>query len=252
MVKLYVLPKFIKQDLKKYGEWAVITGGSSGIGKHTAIELAKFGLKLILISNELEQLQETAKDIETNFGLECCYVLADLTGGKEVYDYLWSKIEGKDVGIFVNCTGIAGRAPCYFLDETESNTLVEIALNAETVVNITYRMSNLYAKKKNTRESHWKVDAALPPLSMTAHHCIIYRTKRKIVGALHAVRRESGRFKQPEKTTYTGNDEKWSVGALHAVRRESGRFKQPEKTTYTGNDEKLECRSASCGPAANW
>ncbi|XP_067121260.1 very-long-chain 3-oxoacyl-CoA reductase-like [Centruroides vittatus] len=147
MVKLYVLPKFIKQDLKKYGEWAVITGGSSGIGKHTAIELAKFGLKLILISNELEQLQETAKDIETNFGLECCYVLADLTGGKEVYDYLWSKIEGKDVGIFVNCAGIAGRAPCYFLDETESNTLVEIALNAETVVNITYRMSNLYAKK---------------------------------------------------------------------------------------------------------
>ncbi|XP_023239541.1 very-long-chain 3-oxoacyl-CoA reductase-like [Centruroides sculpturatus] len=146
-IKLYLLPNFIKQDLKKYGEWAVITGGCSGIGKHTAIELAKSGLKLILISNELEQLQATVKDIETKFGVECCYVLADLTGGKEVYDCLWSKIEGKDVGIFVNCAGIAGRTPCYFLDETESNTLVMIALNVETVVNMTYRMSNLYAKK---------------------------------------------------------------------------------------------------------
>ncbi|XP_023239533.1 hydroxysteroid dehydrogenase-like protein 1, partial [Centruroides sculpturatus] len=147
-MKLYLLPKFIKQDLKIYGEWAVITGGSSGIGKHTAIELAKTGLKLILISNELEQLQSTTEDIKEEFGVECSYVFADLTGGKEVCDYICSKIEDKDIGIFVNCAGVCGNMPCYFLDETEENTLMLITLNMNIIVNTTYRLINLYSKKK--------------------------------------------------------------------------------------------------------
>ncbi|XP_023233194.1 hydroxysteroid dehydrogenase-like protein 1 [Centruroides sculpturatus] len=147
MIQLYVSPSFLNHHPKRFGEWAVITGGSSGIGKHTAHELAKRGLKVMLISNELEELEATAKDIETKFGVECCYALANLTGGKEDYDNLWSKIEDKDVGIFVNCAGIAGRLPCDFLNETESNTLTMIALNVKTVISTTYRMTKMYAKK---------------------------------------------------------------------------------------------------------
>ncbi|RTG90748.1 uncharacterized protein DC041_0010370, partial [Schistosoma bovis] len=40
------------------GEWAVVTGGSSGIGEAYAEELAKEGLNIMLISNDEEQLYQ--------------------------------------------------------------------------------------------------------------------------------------------------------------------------------------------------
>ncbi|NJO93628.1 MAG: SDR family NAD(P)-dependent oxidoreductase, partial [Hydrococcus sp. RM1_1_31] len=36
--------------LKKYGEWAIITGASSGIGKAFAYDVAKQGMDIILVS----------------------------------------------------------------------------------------------------------------------------------------------------------------------------------------------------------
>ncbi|XP_023218757.1 hydroxysteroid dehydrogenase-like protein 1 [Centruroides sculpturatus] len=147
MAKLYVFPKFFKQDLTKFGKWAVITGGSSGIGRLTAFELAKSGLKIMLVSNEEKELKTTKEDIEAKFGAECCYVMADLTGGNEVHDRLWSEIKNKDVGIFVNCAGISGGTPCHFLEESVSNTLTMIDLNLRVVLDTTYRITNYYVKK---------------------------------------------------------------------------------------------------------
>lgn len=145
---LYLTPRIFKQDLKRYGEWAVVTGGSSGIGKDTAYQLARLGMKIVLVSNELEELQTTVEDIKDKFGTECYYIMTDFTNGKEAYDYLWNKIENQDVGIFMNCAGIDGKSPCQFLDETEKNILTMINLHIQTVVNMTYRVTNNYIKKK--------------------------------------------------------------------------------------------------------
>lgn len=50
-------------DVRKLGEWAVVTGGTDGIGKAYAIELAKRGLKIFLLSRNSEKLQAVAKEI---------------------------------------------------------------------------------------------------------------------------------------------------------------------------------------------
>ncbi|XP_023211995.1 inactive hydroxysteroid dehydrogenase-like protein 1 [Centruroides sculpturatus] len=147
-IRLYLLPTFVPPDFKKYGEWVVITGGSAGIGKCTAQQLAKFGLNLVLVSNESEELKMTAEDIQAEFGVKCCDVMADLTGGKKAYDSLWAKIQDKDVGIFINCAGIDGKSPCLFLEETERNIQIMMALNMNVVVDTTYRLCNYYLKKK--------------------------------------------------------------------------------------------------------
>ncbi|XP_067128655.1 inactive hydroxysteroid dehydrogenase-like protein 1 [Centruroides vittatus] len=148
-IQLYFIPKFFSRDLKQYGDWAVVTGGSSGIGKCTAYELAKSGLNLVLVSNELEQLKSTVEDISGKFDVRCCYVHVDFTEGWAVYDYLWSQIEDKDIGIFINCAGIDGRSPIHFLDESERNILTMITLHVDTIINTTYRMTNHYSRKKN-------------------------------------------------------------------------------------------------------
>jgi 17beta-estradiol 17-dehydrogenase / very-long-chain 3-oxoacyl-CoA reductase len=57
-IKLILLHAFYPTDLTKYkGGWAVITGGSDGIGKGIAINLASHGFNLILISRSTEKLQ---------------------------------------------------------------------------------------------------------------------------------------------------------------------------------------------------
>jgi len=38
------------QDLKQYGQWAVVTGATDGIGKAYAMELARQGLNVLLIA----------------------------------------------------------------------------------------------------------------------------------------------------------------------------------------------------------
>ena len=46
---------------------AVITGASDGIGKAYALELAKRGFNVLLISRTLEKLQDVAKSIGMSF-----------------------------------------------------------------------------------------------------------------------------------------------------------------------------------------
>lgn len=61
----------------------LITGGSSGIGKATAIELAKQGAVIILQARGLEKLQAAQKDLEA-LGAKVHYYSTDLTNAEAV------------------------------------------------------------------------------------------------------------------------------------------------------------------------
>uniref|UniRef100_A0A9L0IKA2 Very-long-chain 3-oxoacyl-CoA reductase n=1 Tax=Equus asinus TaxID=9793 RepID=A0A9L0IKA2_EQUAS len=45
------------------GEWAVVTGGTDGIGKSYAEELAKRGMKIVLISRSQDKLDQVSSEI---------------------------------------------------------------------------------------------------------------------------------------------------------------------------------------------
>lgn len=48
-------------DLSHYGPWAVIAGGSEGVGREFALLLADAGLDLVLLARKEEQLEEAAR-----------------------------------------------------------------------------------------------------------------------------------------------------------------------------------------------
>ncbi len=48
-------------NLEKYGPWALIAGGSEGVGAEFATQLAEQGFDLVLLARKDGPLQETAQ-----------------------------------------------------------------------------------------------------------------------------------------------------------------------------------------------
>lgn len=62
------------------GDWALITGGTDGIGRAYACELASRGLNLVLVSNRPEQAEETVQYLRDKFGVRVKFIEADFRG----------------------------------------------------------------------------------------------------------------------------------------------------------------------------
>uniref|UniRef100_A0A7N5P219 Very-long-chain 3-oxoacyl-CoA reductase n=1 Tax=Ailuropoda melanoleuca TaxID=9646 RepID=A0A7N5P219_AILME len=57
----------------RLGEWAVVTGSTDGIGKSYAEELAKHGMKVVLISRSQDKLSQVSSEIMNNVGMSYEY-----------------------------------------------------------------------------------------------------------------------------------------------------------------------------------
>ena len=69
-LKAYVYPNIFSIDYKqKYGEWAVVTGCTQGIGKCYAEEMAKKGLNVVLVSRSKSKLDPLALELSKTYGM---------------------------------------------------------------------------------------------------------------------------------------------------------------------------------------
>jgi len=59
--------------------YALITGGSKGIGKAIAIELAKKKINILLVARSIEQLQQVTKEIKDTYGVQADCLATDLS-----------------------------------------------------------------------------------------------------------------------------------------------------------------------------
>lgn len=111
-------PKFFgpSVDVKKLGDWALITGATEGIGKAYAKALAKKGLNLILVSRSLEKLEKVANEIKEKYPVEIKVITVDFTHGPEIYETIEKNTLGLEIGVLVNNIGISYNCPTYFLD----------------------------------------------------------------------------------------------------------------------------------------
>ncbi|XP_023212695.1 hydroxysteroid dehydrogenase-like protein 1 [Centruroides sculpturatus] len=133
---IFPLSKYYAVDLKNYGEWAVVTGGNSGIGKSYALQLAQRGMNVLIVGRNLDTLKETKKEIQDNYRVQCEYIQIDFTETGNIYTKLKQQLDNRNVGILVISAGIIGNAPCYFLEETHENVIAMIQLHIRAVVNM--------------------------------------------------------------------------------------------------------------------
>lgn len=76
-------PLICKDDFK--GKLVVITGATSGIGYVTARKYASHGANLLCINRNPEKSAKLSREIEQEFGVQCDYLLADLSKLADIF-----------------------------------------------------------------------------------------------------------------------------------------------------------------------
>jgi short-subunit dehydrogenase len=100
-------------DIERYGPWAVIAGGSEGMGPCFAEQLAADGFNLVLLARKVEPLEETAALVRKT-GVEVRTLSVDLTG-PDVVAKIRPVTDDIDVGLLVYNAG-ANAYGTHFVD----------------------------------------------------------------------------------------------------------------------------------------
>ncbi len=117
---------YMAQSLK--GKVALITGAGKGIGRSTAIELAKEGVNIGLIARTETDLKAVASELEA-FDVQVAYATADVSSMEEVnaaVEHLHTKLGATD--ILINNAGIGKFGSFLELDPAEWKQIIDVNL----------------------------------------------------------------------------------------------------------------------------
>ena len=110
------------------GKVAFVTGAARGIGKATALHLAKEGVKVGLLARTEETLKEVASEIES-LGVKVAYATADVSSKEQVEVAIASLTN--DLGpadILINNAGIATFGTVMEMDPAEWQKIIDTNL----------------------------------------------------------------------------------------------------------------------------
>ncbi|XP_048451389.1 17-beta-hydroxysteroid dehydrogenase type 3 isoform X6 [Rhincodon typus] len=131
------------------GEWAVITGGTDGIGKAFAHEFAKCGLNIVLISRTKEKLTKVADEIEQASGREVKTIQVNFIK-RDIYQHIKENLRGLEIGVLVNNVGIMQKPdPCRFLEINDIDKTIDDMINVNMVSVV--KMTQLVLPKMKER-----------------------------------------------------------------------------------------------------
>ncbi|XP_052157974.1 very-long-chain 3-oxoacyl-CoA reductase 1-like isoform X2 [Oryza glaberrima] len=132
-----------KDDLRRrYGEWAVVTGPTSGIGRAMALELARHGLNLVLVGRDPAILREISGTVRSLHKVKTKTVVFDLSlvwtpDGDEPLQRLREAVEGLDVGVMVNNAGVAKPGAVYLHEADVEAWVRMVRVNMSAVTEVT-------------------------------------------------------------------------------------------------------------------
>ena len=72
------------QFKEKYGPYALVAGGSIGLGYAFAEAIARRGLNLVLIARHEDRLKEATARLKETYGIDVIYIAADMADYKNV------------------------------------------------------------------------------------------------------------------------------------------------------------------------
>jgi hypothetical protein len=132
-------------DAKKYGPWAVIPGGSEGIGAQIAHRLAKDGLNIVLVARKQGPMDELAAKLQAEHKVKVRTLSLDLTAA-DMLDKIRKVTDDIDVGLLVYNAGAAHKTTA-FLDSSLDDALRIIRVNVVGQATLCYHFGTRLAQR---------------------------------------------------------------------------------------------------------
>lgn len=118
------------------GKWALVTGGSSGIGVALATQLAAGGTHVVLTARRRDRLDELARALQQRHGIRTEVFTADLArpeAPQEIYEF--TKQKGIEIDLLINDAGFGQYGE---LTAVETQRLLDmVQVNCAAVVHLT-------------------------------------------------------------------------------------------------------------------
>jgi short-subunit dehydrogenase len=132
-------------DSKKYGPWAVITGGSEGVGAAFAQKLAASGVNLVLIARKPDALAETAEAARAK-GVSVRTLELDLTK-PGMLEAVRKATDDVEVGMLI-CNAGGGCGVGYYHELAYEEAAKQIALNVTGPAELAYHFGRGMRERK--------------------------------------------------------------------------------------------------------
>lgn len=128
----------MKKFKEKYGPWALVTGGTSGIGKAISHELAAKGMNIVLVARQVNELELKAAELKTAYHVDTQIVSADLSTEKGI-DNVKRLTKELTIGLLVVAAGLEVNGA--FEKNDIQKELNVIQLNINTTLQLTHHFS---------------------------------------------------------------------------------------------------------------
>ena len=107
--------------------YALITGGSSGIGFEIAKDLAGRGYNILLVSRNEQNLQDCCNQLSDEFDISSDYISSDLANKESVrHIYQTTKERGYDIEILVNNAGYGIATPFHVTSLEDEEKFIRV------------------------------------------------------------------------------------------------------------------------------
>ena len=121
------------QEAHGHRPWALITGGSSGMGLEYAHQLTEIGCNLLLVSNQKEELEKVSESLKQNNAIQVIPHYQDLateTAAEELFAFC--QAEGLQIDILINNAGMFFFEELTTENEAKALTMMRLHIFAPT------------------------------------------------------------------------------------------------------------------------
>jgi uncharacterized protein len=129
--------------IMRYGQWAVVTGASSGIGQAMAKELAQAGLNLVLVARRENELARLAQELSREHGVQAHALACDLAETNSA-NRIIAETEHLEVGLLVAAAGFGTSGE--FLQANLDEEMAMLDVNCRAVLVLTLHYARRFAK----------------------------------------------------------------------------------------------------------